>query len=72
LNSYRRSTALVTGGLASGVLNGRSGAELVACLFLMEVSNPSLHLRSLLLEMKLKVGWCKVTAGHRVGPQCSP
>jgi hypothetical protein len=42
------------GGLASGVLNGRSGAELVACLFLMEVSNPSLHLRTLLIEMGLK------------------
>mmetsp|Transcript_25904 Transcript_25904/g.63761 ORF Transcript_25904/g.63761 Transcript_25904/m.63761 type:complete len:254 (+) Transcript_25904:82-843(+) len=42
------------GGLASGVLNGKSGAELVACLFLMEVSNPSLHLRTLLLEMGLK------------------
>lgn len=42
------------GGLASGVLNGKSGAELVACLFLMEVSNPSLHLRTLLIEMGLK------------------
>ena len=42
------------GGLASGVLNGKSGAELCACLFLMEVSNPSLHLRTLLLEMGLK------------------
>ena len=42
------------GGLASGVLNGKSGAELVACLFLMEVSNPSLHLRTLLIEVGLK------------------
>ena len=42
------------GGLASGVLNGKSGSELCACLFLMEVSNPSLHLRTLLLEMGLK------------------
>jgi hypothetical protein len=42
------------GGLASGVLHGKSGAELCACLFLMEVSNPSLHLRTLLLEMGLK------------------
>ena len=42
------------GGLASGVLNGRSGAELVACLFLMEVSNPSLHLRTVFIEMGLK------------------
>lgn len=42
------------GGLASGVLQGKSGSELVACLFLMEVSNPSLHLRTLLLEMGLK------------------
>ena len=42
------------GGLASGVLNGKSGAELVACLFLMEVSNPSLHLRTVLIDMGLK------------------
>ena len=28
------------GGLASGVITGRSGPELVGCLFLMEVSNP--------------------------------
>ena len=43
-------------GLASGLLNGKSGAELVGCLFLMEVSNPSLHLRDILREMKLKDG----------------
>jgi|TARA_B100001142_G_scaffold309062_1_gene341193 hypothetical protein len=42
------------GGLASGVFEGKSGSELVACLFLMEVSNPSLHLRTVLAEMGLK------------------
>ena len=42
------------GGLASGVVTGRSGPELVGCLFLMEVSNPSLHLRSLLRELDMK------------------
>jgi hypothetical protein len=42
------------GGLASGVITGRSGPELVGCLFLMEVSNPSLHLRTLLREMNMK------------------
>jgi len=42
------------GGLMSGVVNKKSGCELVGCLFLMEVSNPSLHLRSLLRELKMK------------------
>ena len=42
------------GGLASGVVQKKSGCELVGCLFLMEVSNPSLHLRSLLRELKMK------------------
>ena len=42
------------GGLTSGVVNQKSGVELVGCLFLMEVSNPSLHLRSLLREMRMK------------------
>ena len=42
------------GGLASGVITGRSGPELVGCLFLMEVSNPSLHLRSMLRELNMK------------------
>ena len=42
------------GGLTSGVVNQKSGVELVGCLFLMEVSNPSLHLRALLREMRMK------------------
>jgi len=42
------------GGLASGVVTGRSGPELVGCLFLMEVSNPSLHLRTMLRELNMK------------------
>jgi hypothetical protein len=42
------------GGLASGVITGRSGPELVGCLFLMEVSNPSLHARFMLRELGMK------------------
>jgi len=42
------------GGLASGVITGRSGPELVGCLFLMEVSNPSLHARFLFRELGMK------------------
>ena len=42
------------GGLTSGVMTGTSGPELVGCLFLMEVSNPSLHARFLLRELGMK------------------
>lgn len=40
-------------GLAVGVCNGVSGAELTFCLLLMEVSNPFLHGRFLMKEL----GW---------------
>ena len=39
-------------GLLVGVRDGRCGTELVACLLLMEVSNPSMHLNQLLKELK--------------------
>lgn len=48
--------ALTIGGLASGVFTGKSGAELVAALFLTEMSSPSLHLRAVLLELGIKDG----------------
>jgi hypothetical protein len=35
-------------------MTGTSGPELVGCLFLMEVSNPSLHARFLLRELGMK------------------
>ena len=42
------------GGLASGLMTGTSGPELVGCLFLMEVSNPCLHGRFILRELGMK------------------
>lgn len=41
-------------GLAFGYVRQISGTELVACLMLMEVSNPCMHGRELLKELKLK------------------
>eukprot|EP00270_Netrium_digitus_P008249 TRINITY_DN2454_c0_g2_i1.p1 TRINITY_DN2454_c0_g2~~TRINITY_DN2454_c0_g2_i1.p1 ORF type:complete len:246 (+),score=17.80 TRINITY_DN2454_c0_g2_i1:75-812(+) len=41
-------------GLAYGIIGSKSGAELVGCLWLMEISNPFMHGRELLRELKLK------------------
>lgn len=44
----------IVGGFVSGVIIGRSGFELVGCLFLMEVSNSSLYLCFMLCELNMK------------------
>ncbi|KAG0583043.1 hypothetical protein KC19_3G104400 [Ceratodon purpureus] len=46
--------ALTILGLAYGYVRQISGTELVACLILMEVSNPFMHGRELIKELKLK------------------
>eukprot|EP00271_Cylindrocystis_brebissonii_P009958 TRINITY_DN2576_c0_g1_i1.p1 TRINITY_DN2576_c0_g1~~TRINITY_DN2576_c0_g1_i1.p1 ORF type:complete len:259 (-),score=31.69 TRINITY_DN2576_c0_g1_i1:435-1211(-) len=39
-------------GLAYGIIAGQCGTELVACIWLMELSNPFMHARELLKEIK--------------------
>lgn len=46
--------AITIMGLAYGYLLGSCGTELVACLMLMELSNPFMHARELLKELNLK------------------
>eukprot|EP00850_Spirogloea_muscicola_P018740 SM000175S03287 [mRNA] locus=s175:119452:120871:+ [translate_table: standard] len=41
-------------GFAQGIYSGRSGTELVACLWLMELSNPFMHAREMLKELGMK------------------
>eukprot|EP00873_Tetraselmis_striata_P036671 jgi/Tetstr1/456935/TSEL_043605.t1 len=41
-------------GLVVGVFKGICGTELAACLFLMEVSTPFMHLRQMLRELGMK------------------
>lgn len=41
-------------GLAYGFVRGDCGTELLACLWLMELSNPSMHLRELLKEVGVR------------------
>lgn len=41
-------------GFAFGIYAGTCGAELVACLWLMELSNPCMHVRELFKELRMK------------------
>lgn len=43
-------------GLAVGVLDGTCGTELVECLFLMEISNPFMHVKFLIKDYEKKGG----------------
>jgi hypothetical protein len=52
-------------GLATGLLTGRSGAELGLCLILMEVSNPFMHMIHIFRE--LQMGDSKISDLNKVG-----
>ncbi|KAH9292313.1 hypothetical protein KI387_042499 [Taxus chinensis] len=41
-------------GLGGGVMYAKSGSELIGCLWLMEISNPFMHMRELLKELGYK------------------